>query len=90
MDLPKSEWLAWKIAEYLIKNDYFDEYCEFMFSILNGVRDKMLNEQWICSTDELIFSRKLGYLAEILTSTYLLVQEDKSVPIKQVAISIMR
>ena len=26
MDLPKNEWLAWKIAEYLIKNDYFDEY----------------------------------------------------------------
>ncbi len=74
----------------VMRNDYFDEYCEFMFSILNGVRDKMLNEQWICSTDELIFSRKLGYLAEILTSTYLLVQEDKSVPIKQVAISIMR
>ena len=73
----------------VMRNDYFNEYCEFLFNVLGAVKEKMISDHWIHSTDELIFSRKLGYLAEILTSTYLLMQERKSVPIRELAVSMM-
>ena len=71
----------------IMRDDYFNEYCEFLFDILESVKEKMLSEKWILSTDELIFSRKLGYLAEILTNTYLLMKESDQVPIKKMVIS---
>ena len=35
MDVPKNEWLSWKIAEYLIENNYFDEYYGYIGNALD-------------------------------------------------------
>ena len=74
----------------VMRNDYYNEYCEFLFSILNNVKIKMLSEGWIRSTDEFIFNRKLGYLAELLTNVFILTKENSGVPIKRMAESMLR
>lgn len=74
----------------VMRTDYFNDYCEFLFDTLTSVKQRMLDDCWIYSTKEQIFSRKLGYLAEILTSTYLMIQENKNTPIKQMVVSMMK
>ena len=74
----------------VMRNDYYNEYCVFLFGVLNRVKMRMLSEGWIKSTNELIFNRKLGYLAELLTNVFIMTKENNGVPIKRMAVSMLR
>lgn len=66
----------------IIKKDFFDEYCEFVFGVLNQ-HLLMVKDECICSNPEndKIYSRVLGYLGEILTSTFVLKSIDEGLQV---------
>lgn len=56
----------------VMRNDIFDEYCTFMFSVLEDVKQTIISGGYLTDLrGEKMFSRKLGYLAELLTDTYI-------------------
>lgn len=56
----------------VMRDTEFEAYCGFLFSSLNKVKSILLDEGYLKNlSEEKIFARKLGYLAEILTSVYI-------------------
>lgn len=57
----------------ILRTDLLDEYCGFLFGVLSN-HLAYVKDNNICSnpTQDKIYSRVLGYIAEILTSTYIL------------------
>lgn len=63
----------------VMKNEEFETYCEFLFGTLNRVKAILLEENYLKNlSGEKIFDRKLGYLAEILTSVYISHRQNES------------
>ena len=56
----------------ILKYEYFDDYCNFIFSTLECVQERLVNDCVIKDYNEKIYSRVPGYLAELLTATYIL------------------
>lgn len=56
----------------ILKVDYLDDYCNFVFGVLKKHGEKLVEEK-ICFSpyEESIYARIPGYLCEILTSTYI-------------------
>lgn len=56
----------------ILKTELLDEYCSFIFETLNECMKVAVEEKYCYDPlHEKCFSRVLGYLAEILTSTYI-------------------
>ena len=56
----------------VMRNDLFDEYCTFMFSVIEDIKSTLISEGYLTDLrGEKIFSRKLGYIAELLTDTFI-------------------
>ncbi|MCM1348431.1 MAG: DUF4422 domain-containing protein [Firmicutes bacterium] len=63
----------------VMKTPLHNEYCNFLFSTLEEVKRLLLAERWLVNlAEERIFSRKLGYLAELLTNSFICEQRRKS------------
>lgn len=62
----------------ILKTDLLDEYCSFMFGVLKKHIERT-KEKRLClePQTEKIYSRVSGYLAEVLTSTYIEYCTDK-------------
>lgn len=55
----------------VMKNSIFNDYCQFIFTTLEEVKRILIDDNYLIDLkSELIFSRILGYLAEILTNVY--------------------
>lgn len=71
----------------IMKDIYFNEYCTFLFDILEKIKLKLIQEQYLINLkDEKIFSRKLGYIAELLTNIYINKKKEESIPVKELDI----
>jgi hypothetical protein len=68
----------------IFKIEYLDDYCEFVFGVLEKHRKRMISDGYLKSIDENIYSRILGYLSEILTATYIKYLQKSGVRIKEV------
>lgn len=55
----------------IMRKDVLNDYCTFLFDILDSHIDYCVENSIIISKDEKIISRLSGYLGEILTSTYI-------------------
>lgn len=55
----------------ILRCGLLDEYCSFVFDSLFFELDYLITNGYIMNKDEKIFSRVLGYLAELLTATYI-------------------
>lgn len=56
----------------ILKMDLFNDYCEFIFGVLEKHREMMVKDGIVFSPEkEKIYSRISGYLSEILTSVYI-------------------
>lgn len=73
----------------IMKSDLFDEYCQFLFSTLEKVKEILIEGKYIKSFDEKIFSRKLGYLGEILTNTFIWYKHNQKIKIKQYPVAFL-
>lgn len=72
----------------IMRNELFDEYCNFMFSALDDVKQKLLNRGYIKDLyTEKIFSRKLGYLGEILTGVYIYKAKRQNFKVKELSVA---
>lgn len=56
----------------LLKKELLDEYCEFVFNVLEKHLSACLNEGMYNSLEEGAISRLSGYISEILTSSFVL------------------
>lgn len=66
----------------VMRTDYFDEYCTFVFNVLDYVKEMLVSQDWIIDLKrEKIFSRKLGYIAELLTNCYIKKKKAEGVKI---------
>lgn len=72
----------------VMKSNYFDEYCSFLFGVLEEVKEILVSQGWLIDLNrEKIFSRKLGYLAELLTNVYLQKKLIDGVKIKKLNVA---
>lgn len=56
----------------ILRNEYFQDYCDTMFSILKLHEEKTLENKWCLDLlKEKSYSRVSGYLAEVITSAYI-------------------
>ncbi len=56
----------------IMRNEYFQDYCNTMFSILKMHEEKTLENKWCLDLlKEKSYSRVSGYLAEVITSAYI-------------------
>lgn len=56
----------------VMKSNIFDSYCQFLFDVLEEVKNILIEEKYLIDLqNEKMFNRKLGYLGEILTYTYI-------------------
>lgn len=72
----------------VMRTDYFDEYCTFMFGVLEKIKELLLSQGWLVDLKkERIFARKLGYLAELLTNIYIQKKSSEGVRVKMMNIA---
>lgn len=72
----------------IMKDELFNEYCSFLFSALEDVKQKLLNRGYIKDLyKEKIFSRKLGYLGEILTGVYITNAKKHNYRVKELSVA---
>ena len=56
----------------IMAKENFEEYCSFMFSVLDAYESKVIETKYCINLyEEGCYSRVSGYLGEILTSTYI-------------------
>lgn len=60
----------------IMKKEVFDEYCMFLFGVLDRHYTFCLNENYYHSKEEKGWSRLSGYMGELLTSTFILYYHD--------------
>lgn len=73
---------------FIMKYDVFDQYCNLIFPILEEHRKKLLEMRWCYDLDnEKCFARVSGYIAEVLTSAFImmLIKYKKNVQLVHVA-----
>ena len=59
------------------RNKIFDEYCNYIFSVLFAVEKKIIDEGYWRDLHEKSLSRRFGYIGELLTSSFVLSCERK-------------
>ena len=65
-------------ANIIIARDkIFDEYCNYIFSVLFAVEKKIIGEGYWRDIHEKSLSRRFGYIGELLTSSFVLCCERK-------------
>lgn len=75
----------------IMKNELFDEYCTFLFGILEKVEKLLLADGWYIDLHkEKIFSRKLGYFGEFLTDLFIRKKKAENVRIKELYVAILK
>lgn len=75
----------------IMKNELFDEYCTFLFGILEKVERILLADKWyIDFHKEKVFSRKLGYFGEYLTDLFIRRKKNENVKIKELYVAILK
>ena len=58
-------------------NGIFDEYAKFLFDVLEDVRHRVVGEGWLLEPEkEKAFGRRMGYLAELLTNTFVVYWQE--------------
>lgn len=74
----------------VMRNDLFEEYCEFMFGVTESIKRALVEEKYIADLrNEKIFSRKLGYIGEILTHLYIRRKEAQGVAVKSMNVAFL-
>ena len=74
----------------VMRNDLFEEYCSFIFEVLDKVENRLLAENWYKDLHwERSFSRKLGYFAEYLTNIFILKKKEEHFRIKRLDVAIL-
>lgn len=61
----------------VMEKTIFDDYCDFLFKLLNKHRDIIISSGLYYSLSEGSLNRLSGYLGEMLTSVFLISQKDK-------------
>lgn len=75
----------------VMKNDLFEEYCIFLFNVLEKVEQILLEEGWYKDLhNEKAFSRKLGYFGEYLTDIYIRKKKAEKIRIKELYVTILK
>lgn len=59
------------------RNKIFDEYCNYIFSVLFAVEKAIIDEGYWQDLHEKSLSRRFGYIGELLTSSFVLFCERK-------------
>lgn len=59
------------------RNKIFDEYCNYIFSVLFAVEKAIIDEGYWQDLHEKSLSRRFGYIGELLTSSFILFCEHK-------------
>jgi hypothetical protein len=71
----------------IMRTDIFDDYCTFVFGVLDILEDKLIKEGYYQSLgNEKSMSRKLGYVGEILTNVYIFSKLDKNAKVIEVPV----
>ena len=74
-----------------MRNDIFDEYCSFLFDVLEKVESTLLEEGWYNDLHkEKVFSRKLGYFGEYITDLFIRKKKADGVKIKELYIAFLK
>lgn len=61
----------------VMRNGIFDEYAYFLFDVLEDVRRRVVSEGWLLDPEkEKAFGRRMGYLAELLTNTFIVYWQE--------------
>jgi hypothetical protein len=55
----------------VMKNELFDDYCNFIFTVLGKHEEEVLSRGILNSLSEKIYARVPGYLGELLTNAYI-------------------
>ena len=72
----------------IMRNDYFEEYCSFMFDVLEAAKASLLSEGWLIDLNrEKMFARKLGYMAEVVTNIYIAKKRAEHIRIKEMNVA---
>lgn len=75
---------------FVMKNTLFEEYCDFLFSILEELKGKLIKDKWLINLHaEKLFSRKLGYIAEVLTGVFFTHQKMSGTKIKELRVNFL-
>lgn len=75
----------------VMRNDIFDEYCSFLFDVLEKVESTLLEEGWYNDLHkEKVFSRKLGYFGEYITDLFIRKKKADGVKIKELYIAFLK
>lgn len=75
----------------IMKSNLFDDYCKFIFSTLDRVKNILIDEGYLLNlNNEKIFSRKLGYLGELLTNAFICHKKSKGVKIKEMPVAFLK
>lgn len=68
----------------VMKNDIFEDYCCFMFDVLERVESILIESGWYNNLHkEKVFSRKLGYFGEYLTDLFIRKKKAESIKVKE-------
>lgn len=70
----------------VMKDYLFNEYCTFLFGILFKLEQRIIKEGLYYDTHEKALSRKFGYIAELLTSTYVIAAQNRGIRIKELKV----
>ena len=63
----------------IMKFNILDEYCTFLFTVLNEHEKRIVDSGWCINIeDEKCYSRVPGYLGEILMSIFIMHYESKN------------
>lgn len=68
----------------IMKNNLFDEYCNFVFSTFDSIEEKLVSSGlYIDPIKEKSLSRSFGYIGELLTSTFIMDKKINKYKIKE-------
>lgn len=74
----------------VMKNDLFEEYCTFLFGVLEKVEQILIKDKWYIDLHhEKVFSRKLGYFGEYLTDVFIRKKLAEDIRIKELNIAFL-
>lgn len=69
---------------FIMKKSVFDEYCNFVFSVLFSHISQVIDKKWCVDPySEGCFARVSGYMAEILTSTFIEQKKEEGLAITE-------
>ncbi|MCD8292021.1 MAG: DUF4422 domain-containing protein [Prevotella sp.] len=75
----------------IMRNDLFDEYCNYLFGVLEKVEAMLIAEEWLIDLHkERFFSRKLGYFAEFLTNIFVRTKMRQGFFVRRLDVAILK